>query len=227
MSNFHLLTHVCQKERMSQGRSYIDQNITIHNCFFSRNSFYSGNGAILYVSCGAFDLDIFGTFFFNCSSMNDGGVVWFSSQSSTMKKLCISQCWAASEGHFVFIYAFSKNQIDSISLSSCSPLINGKIPLFMCTGNQLMLNCNISSNNAEEISGIMIHSPKFFTCSLCTFANNKVSNWICFFFWSNNGTMNFTNIIHNDSPSDYGVIYVSGDGSYTMNSCIFDLNKNS
>ena len=39
----------CENERIDQGRSYIDKNINISNCFFSRYLSYSGYGGITYV----------------------------------------------------------------------------------------------------------------------------------------------------------------------------------
>jgi len=84
-------------------------------------------------------------------------------------------------------------------------------------------------NNAEMISGIGIYSPSSFTSSHCTFSNNKVSTYICIMFYSNSGTisMSYANIVHNNSPSQYGVVFTWGAGSRKMMmNCIFKNNQN-
>ena len=39
----------CEKESLDQGRFYVDKNIIISNCFFSRNLSYSERGGVKYV----------------------------------------------------------------------------------------------------------------------------------------------------------------------------------
>jgi len=77
-------------------------------------------------------------------------------------------------------------------------------------------------------SDIRIESPSSFTCSHCTFSNNKVTNSICLLFASSSGTisMSYANIVHNNSPSNYGVVYVEVAGTRKMMYYILKNNQN-
>ena len=83
-------------------------------------------------------------------------------------------------------------------------------------------------NNANEGSGISIYSQSSSTSIHCTFSNNRVSNEICLDFYSSSGTISisYANIVHNNNPSDKGVVYALGIGSLKMMYCIFHNNQN-
>jgi len=82
-------------------------------------------------------------------------------------------------------------------------------------------------NNANQVSGILINSSSSFTSSQCTFSNNKVSHSICIYIYSDSGTitMSYANIVHNNSPSYGGVVFVNGAFPMMMY-CIFKNNQN-
>jgi len=139
-----------------------------------------------------------------------------------------NSCGTSSCYHFAYLYASQANQVEYLSVSNCSHTTSGYNSIRLQSGNQTDNNTNNSMNNANWASSICIYSPSSFTSSHCTFSNNKISEWICIYFYSTSGTisMSYANIIHNNSPSQYGVVYFSGAGSRKMMYCIFKNNQN-
>ena len=141
--------------------------------------------------------------------------------------ICANSC-SASEKHFAYLSASQVNQVEYLSVSNCSHTTSGYYSIRLQSGNQKVDNTNSSMNNAIQVSGIGISSPSSFTSSHCTFSNNKVSFSKYIFFYSTSGTisMSYANIVHNNSPIIYGVVYVQGAGSRKMMYCIFKNNQN-
>jgi len=221
----------CENESIDQGRSYVDKNIDISNCFFSRSSSYSGDGGVIYVSASSCSMNINYSMFYNCdcSSYGGGGAIYFISSNSSLRMICANSCscGASYVGHFAYVVASQVNQVEYLSVSNCSHTTSGYYPICFESGNQRVDNTNSSMNNAYWVSGFGISSPSSFTSSHCTFSNNKVSEWICIWFYSDSGTisMSYANIVHNNSPYN-GVVYVWGAGSRKMMYCIFKNNQN-
>jgi len=218
----------CEKESIDQGRSYIDKNISIANCFFSRYSSYSGHGGVIYVSGGTYSMNVNYSMFYNCACSGDGGAIFFSSSNSYLRMICANSCSASSWCHFAYLIDSQVNQVMYLSVSNCSHSTSGWYSIRLLNGFQRVDNTNSSMNNAEYGSGIRISSPSSFTSSHCTFSNNKVSHSICIWFYSSSGTisMSYANIVHHNSPSQYGVVLVEGGGSRMMMYCIFKNNQN-
>jgi len=221
----------CESESISQGRSYVDKNINISNCFFTRYSSYSGDGGVIYVNVGSYSMNVNYSIFYNCVCSDWGGAIYFFSSNSYLRMICANSCscGATYTGHFAILSASQVNQVEYLSVSNCSHTTSGYYSIELYTGNQRVDNTNSSMNNAELVSGIDISSPSSFTSSHCTFSNNKVSHSICIHFYSTSGTisMSYANIVHNNSPSQYnGVVYVNGAGSRKMMYCIFKNNEN-
>jgi len=201
----------CENESIDQGRSYVDKNIDISNCFFSRSSSYSGDGGVIYVTASSYS----------------GGAIFFSSPNSYLRMICANSC-SASGYHSANLRASQVNQVEYLSVSNCSHTTSGYYPIRLDYGDQRVDNTNSSMNKAIQSSGIIIDYPSSFTSSHCTFSNNKVSNSRCIYFYSTSGTisMSYANIVHNNSPSLYGVVHVNGAGSRKMMYCIFKNNQN-
>jgi len=217
----------CENESIDQGRSYVDKSINISNCFFSRSSSYSGYGGVIYVTVSSFSMNVNYSIFYNCVCSSYGGAIFFSSSNSYLRMICANSC-SAPWGHFAYLSASRVNQVEYLSVSNCSHTTSGYYSIRLVNGNQRVDNTNSSMNNAEYVSGIFISSPSSFTSSHCTFSNNKVSNCICINFISTSGTisMSYANIVHNNSPTSRGVVYVEGAGSRKMMYCIFKNNQN-
>jgi len=230
----------CPNEFIASGRSYVDVNIDISNCYFIRYStFTAGKGGIIYVSASSYSMNINYSMFYNCACSSWGGAIYFSSSNSYLRMICANSCscgtcfsGGCNCGHFASLSASQMNQVEYLSVSKCSHTTSGKESISLYSGNQRVDNTNSSMNNAERVSGIDISSPSSFTSSYCTFSNNKVKYNTCIYFSSTSGTisMSYANIVHNNSPSldifSGGVVYVSGTGSRKMMYCIFKNNQN-
>ena len=118
--------------------------------------------------------------------------------------------------------------MDYISVSNCSHSTYNYYPIHSQNGKLRVSNINCSMNNAKLGTGIFISSPSSFSSSHCSFSNNNASDCICICFYSTSGTlsMSFYNIVHNNSPSQYGVVCFNGAGSRKMIYCIFQNNQN-
>jgi len=216
----------CENESIDHGRSYVDKNINISNCFFSRSSSYSGHGGVIYVYVSSCSMNFNYSMFYNCVCSNNGGAICFVSSNSCLRMICANRC-SGYYYHYAYLVASQVNQVEYLSVSNCSHTTSGYYPIVLYTGNQRVDNTNSSMNNANMGSGIGIYSPSSFTSSHCTFSNNKVSHSICIEFYSTSGTisMSYANIVHNNSPS-LGVVTGSGAGSRKMMYCIFKSNQN-
>jgi len=219
---------LCERENIEQGRSYLDKNINISNCFFIRSGTFSDNGGVIYVNGGTYSMSINCSLFYNCSLSQKGGAIYFVSSDSNLRMVCADSCSASSNGHFALIVACQSNIVEILSVSYCSHLTTGYSPLSLDKGNQKVFNLNSSSNKAERGSGISCYDPASFQSVFCTFSSNKVSDSICIYIYSVSGiiSMSYSNIVHNNSPSGNGVIFVNGAGARIMMYCIFQNNQN-
>jgi len=219
----------CESESIDQGRSYVDKNINISNCFFSRYSSYSGNGGVIYVSASSYSMNVNYSMFYNCVCSNHGGAIYFSSSNSSLRMICANSCSASSWYHFAILSASQVNQVEYLSVSNCSHTTSGYCSFCLSSGDQRVYNTNSSMNNAIQVSGIYGHSTSWCTSSYCTFSNNKVSDYSCIEFSFTPGviSMSYANIVHNRSPT-FGVIHVYGPFRVCnmMMNCIFQNNQN-
>jgi len=215
---------MCFNENMSVGRSYSDSSINISNCFFSRSLQYSGDGGIIYVNSGSYSLFVSDSAFHYCYCTANGGAIYFSSLKSSLTMICAHMCYAVSS-NFARIQASSNNYIEYLTMASCFNTTVGEFVLLAFSGDQKLDRINSSMNFARMASGITIHAPDKFSSSFCSFSNNVVYSNICLYLSCLIGTISFANIVSNNSPSGYGVVYVYG-GSPTVNNSVFYSNQN-
>jgi len=213
----------CINASVAQGRSYLNDNINVSDCFFSRTTKLSGSGGVIYVSGGFLSMSVTNSMFYCCLSDYEGGAIYFDSSNSTIRMICANKC-SASGNHFAFLEASQVNQVEYLSFSFCSHTTNGRYSLKLRSGNQRVDNTNSSMNNAEEGSGIGIFPPSTFSSSYCTFSNNKASYGFTLCLSSLSGIISSANIVQNSCPPDKGVIRVE-DGSHKMLFCIFRENQ--
>jgi len=228
--DYEIIYHVglgCERESIGQGRSYVDKNINVSLCFFSRTLLFSGNGGVICVTASSFSMNINYSMFYKCTCSNHGGAIYFNSSISCLRMICSNRC-SASLYHFSYLYAFQVNQVEYLSASNCSHTTSGSYPIYLHSGNQRVDNTNSSMNKAYRGSSICIESPSSSASSYCTCSNNMVTDGVCIFFSSTSGiiSMSYANIIHNNSPSRMGVVNVEGIGSKKMLYCIFKNNQN-
>jgi len=197
------------------GRSYETNSVNISGCFFSRENDYSGDGGVICIKGGSYSIDIEISMYYHCTC---------NSKNSNLKMICTSMC-SSIVGHYAIIEAVNLNIINYLSVSYSSKNSKGKYPICLKNGNQNAKNSNSSMNQAEETSGIYHLSPLSFESSFCSFSNNQASVGICIYFNSNSGTMSSINVVHNNSPNDYGVI-TNYNGSPKIKYGIFFNNQN-
>jgi len=222
------LGYESESKSISQVRFHFEISFNLSYCFFSRSTLYSGDGGVIYVSGGSYSMNVSNSMFYNCSCSLNGGAIYFSSSSnSCLRMICANRCscGASSSGHLAYLIASQVNKIDYLSVSNCSHTTSGIWSIRLDNGNQRVDNTNSSMNNVIRVSGIGFFYTSSFTCSYCTFSNNKLSDGICIYFRTSSGIMTFSNIVHNNSPSGYGIVDVF-EGSPKMHYCIFQDNQN-
>jgi len=214
----------CESESIDQGRSYVDKNIDISNCFFSRSSSYSGDGGVIYVYGGSYSMNINYSMFYNCIA-NNGGAILFLSINSYLRMICANSCSCGASNHYHFAYlgASLDNHLEYLTVSKCSHTKSGYESIWIQSGNQRVNNTNSSMNLAYQTSGICIETNYQFSSSHCTFSNNNVIDGICIWI-GYSGKLQSANIVHNDSPSRYGVVRYGG--TSRMYYCVLHSNEN-
>jgi len=220
----------CIGEGIDQGRSYFQKSVDISECMFIRLArFEKGAGGVIYIYEGSYSLKIIYSVFYNCSCSSDGGAIFsYKSKNADLRMICANRCFAL---YYCFAYINSQkiNNGEYLSISACSITKSNvtpieRYPICFLSGNQNANNVNSSMNTDNTCSGISFMQSLSFSCSHCTFSNNKAYLCNCIELDSADGIMAFANIVHNNSPSKNGVVFVTG--NIKMNYCIFDMNEN-
>ena len=216
----------CINENINQGRSYFQIDVDISQCFFSRTQPVNGHGGIIKIFEGSMSMSVSDSMFYSCSSYYWGGAIFFSSSNnSILKRICASKCFALAYQHFAYLYSSQINQIELLSLALCSNSTAGYRSISILSGKQRVDYSNFSRNNAIKHSTIAFDHPDSLSSSFCTFSNNNVSENICIYFFICSGSLSFSNIVNNNSPSNYGIM-CSKQGSPKIQYCIFSQNEN-
>ena len=216
----------CINENISQGRSYYQVSVEISQCFFSRTLPVNGHGGIIKVFEGSMSMSVSDSMFYSCSSYYWGGAIFFSSSNnSILKRICALKCYASAYQHFAYLFSSQINQVEYLSLASCSNTTSGYRSVSILSGKQRVNYSNFSMNNAIKHSTITFDHPDSLSSSFCTFSNNNVSENICIYFFICSGSLSFANIVNNNSPSNFGIM-CSKQGSPQIQYCIFSQNEN-
>jgi len=215
----------CTSEKIEVGRSYQDSNIDISSCFFHRESSYNGDGGVIYVQGSSFSIIINNAMFHECFCNSKGGAIFFDSLSSNLNRICASSCLCSTFGQFAYLIADQNNYAQYLSVTLCGLVFQGNMAIRYYEGNQKFDYSNCSMNKAMQYSGVGFGSSISFTSSYCTFSNNIVQSSFCIYFYFTKGTMFFSNIVHNNSPSQSAIIKTYSE-SPKMDYCIFAYNQN-
>jgi len=217
----------CVNEIMDNGRSYLNTNISISDCYFTRFTPDCWDGGIVFIDGNSFSMIISHTTFFNCACSENGGAIYFSSVNSSLKMVCAYKCHA-SYYPFAFLATTNYNSIVYVSVSSCSNESRGCYSMSLNHGYQVSNNLNSSQNKAGFVSSIRFYGSVSLGCSYSTFSNNRVATSICIEFFEIKciAKIYFSNIVHNNSPTRDGVIYFRAYWTYSsyrsqMFYCIF------
>jgi len=214
----------CVLPNISSGRSYSGNNVAIENCIFVRTNVFSGNGGVIYIS-GSWFLSSYNCVYYYCSCTKYGGAIYFWSSSFDLLNNCAFRCFSPKSFHFAYLVGYNDNKVRYISISSCSDTSIGDRPIQVDQGNSVISNTNSSLNCAVITSGFSIAFCANFQCSYCTLSNNNVSDYVMFLLYHTKGHVSFCNILHNNSPLKYGVIYYVS-GTYNLDYTIINNNMN-
>ena len=215
----------CYYDKISQGRSYENCNINISDCFFSRNMVFSGDGGVIYVDGELYSAFIQYSMFFNSSSTGQGGALNIFCNAINLRASCANLCTSGNSFHFSRLKASNNNVIEFLSVSSCSIKTNGHSSIVIYNGYQICKNFNSSLNNAQYLPGLYSESSSSLSLSYSTISANNVNNWVTMGFYGGGYPLaSYLNIVNNNSPLGYGVIYFNS--FVTMSYCIFFNNLN-
>ena len=157
--------------------------------------------------------------FNECSTSSEyGGAIFFSDQGQcVLSSVCGVRCSTndGKYGQFCYIYVSDDPQHKNYIIDSSVTLtkqtnsfetIRHENGDFSCKG------VNVSNNEVNQVSGIMIYNPSTSFISFSSFRNNRAKgstySYICIDFVSNSHQMNQTNIIENNQDtSDCGILY--------------------
>ena len=209
-----------------------NNNYLFLNCFFQRLNIFIGNGAVLYFFQIIATLNINYCLFYNCSTNLNGRGIYFICENSkslvNISNVCASLCSCGNSYLYPFSVFYHQNisKIEFTSINLCSYQNQGSESITLIGKEHYVNNLNSSKNYVYRFSGLYTLGDIFLE-NYCTFINNSVSRSICIFFHMGliNRKMENSNIINNNSPIDYGVIWNSYNGVTKMNFCIFSNNE--
>jgi len=222
MERQRILSLNCVKESDTSGRSYENIDIDIEDCSFSRSAVYTDNGGIIAVWIEK-TLQIVSCSFYECSSTQMGGAIYYSKTSATINKVCASQC-SADNCHFALFQCSIGSNIQYMSINQCSKQYTGTSPIQFGSGTSVISMINISNNKANYRSCASFISITSLDASYCTFHDNRVGDSYCFFTTGTYGTFSYLNFLENNSTNDISIIY-HGLTDLSMEYCIFANNE--
>ena len=198
------------------------------NCIF-KNFINSENGGCLFFSSIVISSLIELCSFSNCYSNENGGSIYFYSIGSFISnKNCFLNCSANINGLSIFnsINSDSKIEIHLTTMIYCIS-ITGSCPLYIIYGNQKINQFNSTNNKASCYSGFCVDGCNKFIGSFYNIYNNSALLYVCTYFRSNiNVDYSYnSNIIKNNSPSSYSIVF-TWSGNFNLTNCIFTNNIN-
>ena len=164
-------------------------------------------------------------YFSSITSNNYGGAILCQNiENCVIASVCGVRCGTPDYGQFAYVHVISlqtcKNQIyhSSITLTQS----RGCYTLRHNSGNASCYGVNVSHNNVQQVSGILIYEPKTTAkISFSSFRNNTADpNYICLYCHTNQHFIDYTNVIENKQMSpDDGIIYAESNARMIMNHC--------
>jgi len=212
--------NVCTENNITVGRSYLNVEILINDCYFSRTQAFSSNGGVIYLS-NLLPFNVTYCVFNNCSSSGSGGAIYCANLISEIRMICAYGCNATS-CHFASISS-KISRIDYATLTYCSKYLLGEQPITLWNGENRLSSSNFSKNLCKFDCGIRVYKTRDFLSNYCTFAWNNASSHICIMLWDYSGSFSFANIIGNWANSGFGLVRTYG-SIYIFSDCIFSHN---
>jgi len=224
------------------GESVEPNNHYINNVVFSNLKTTVRGAAVSLVNLENSKIVIESSVFYYCwatgSSIVGGAVAIQNTNNCPVvtAKVCAAYCRTDTgdgdgttlRGQFCYIET-GKTDINNaffLSVTKCAYITNnGRDPIRLQQGVQIIKNCNSSLNTVAFYSGALFSTQSSANSSYCTISNN-IGKSMCFGIWNSALSYHvFNNIICNNSPNGYGIIHsVSCNSFFEM--CVFSLNQN-
>jgi len=214
--------------------SYTTGSYYFSGCSFVSLPIMNNGGAIYLVSSSASFFVIENSYFYNCVSKTKGGAIHFSCSKGgiVINRICGYQITTQGASDWdtggIFSFTLTSNdclhKFQMVSVASC---ICEQFEM-ICShkGNQEYDNLNSSSHSVKQFSGFYSYQSTA-TVKWATFFNDTSSSAICVGFRYTTGYnyLQNSNVIKNNSPGGYGVVY-SGAAQTYVQDCTFYQNKN-
>jgi hypothetical protein len=230
-------------KRYTANQTFLDTNVYVLNCLFTRCTSPSSGGALYCKSMKC--LLIESSSFFSCkASGNNGGAVYFFNSGegqSVFYKVCGNDCnldynsTGNCLGQFVYTYVnnsgLAKNHFNYSSIARCvSENSNSWHTLSLYKGRIFSPSINISMNRCASRSVFFIHpyfDTDFISCSTSysSFVDNNATLYTCLVLYAYNSKSEIIccNILRNTQVNDTTEGIVRSRGEMTIkDSCILE-----
>jgi len=222
--------------------THIYENVNDQRILLDPMSYFVKDSAFMYMTSTTYstihlfyiypiNLVVLDCVFYTCISPSHGGAIYFYAAEKgamAMKRVCGSNCSTGNNlyGQFFYSYVPTNNNtlIQLVTVEKCA---NNPITKYAAIsiygGNSTFSELNISKCYTYQYSAMYSVYGLRNSFKYCTIYANSASHSYCYYAEVET-FMNFTNIISNDSPSNYGV--VSCHRHYYASDCIYMYNMN-
>ena len=197
-----------------------DQNINLILSEFS-NVLIIGDGGAIYIN-GNYKMEINNSVFFYCITNNGqgGGIFFNNGLDSIIYKVCVYKCHTNTGNYYQFAFIRTQNNklnlLSYISMSNCNNETICYTSLRLLYGIQNITNINCSYNN-NIYTCIHHYYPNVLKNIFSTYYKNTMKDYICIHLEGNSGLLSKLNIVQNNSPKNYGIIFLTGSSNYYLN----------
>ena len=207
--------------------------VKLSGCFFMRTTVFQGDGGAIFYKMDGVSMNISDTTFFNCSSSQYGGGIFFECTNSQcyLEKVCGCKCFSQIRSSFASITIDSSrfNTFNYCTMNYCGSKMVTSMTCMFKMGRIGIFQSNSSNNLGSQSSSFEIFSFNSLTITLITIENNHVEDDGVLIIRDqiNTGAMNSCNIVNNSAKSsDHSVQLFSGNNEIiNAQYCIFHLNS--
>ena len=211
---------------------YSTGDVWITFCSFAGIHSFSSGGVIYYESTKESKMLVDLSSFDFCTGYSNGGAIFFGNEGEcVLDSLCSYYCTTNAgrpSGQFCWIVVSSdsktKNEIFDSSIIASKK--QAWITMYYQKGNFSCKRINVSNNEIDCHSGIVISNPSISLTSFSTFNNNSASGYNCIWCSSITHQITHSNMIKNNQiGNSFGIIYAEN-AEIEMNHCYLLENAN-
>jgi len=205
------------------------------NCLFSLSQSSPNKGGAIFTDQNNINLSLNSCTFYNCSSLDDGGAVYFrSSHGGTVDfcKVCIYQCFCAGDrcsypfGYF-FVDHLKNNSHRFISSSSKHLQTVNDYYYAIEDGYQYFENNNFTRNCFHAFVTLLTTNPTLSKVMMCNFVRNHAIFRGILHFDCGSYSIKSINVVNNTYEEEgQGVFFQSGVSNCVLTLSSFCMNNN-